>query len=516
MTRLAASFFALFVLGSPLAAQGIQVDVLIRNGTLIDGTGSNPRRADVGIKGDRIVFVGNAQTAAVQATRVIDATGLTVAPGFIDPHTHTAGDLSSAANKANLAYLMQGVTTVVTNNDGEGTTDLATLFAGWTKNGIGTNAAAYIGQGSVRGKVVGSGDVQPTPAQMDQMKALVSKAMDDGAIGMSTGLFYTPGGYAKTEEVIELAKMAAAKGGIYDTHMRDESSYTIGLIGSINETIRIGREAHIPVHISHIKALGVDVWGQSDSAIKIINAASAAGVDVTANQYPYTASGTSVTASLVPAWALSGDSLRIRLANPATRVRIVTEMTDNLRRRGGASTLLMVSTRDTAILGKTLEQIAKERGKPPVEAAIDIINNGGSSVASFNMSEQDIEKFMVQPWVSTGSDGSAGHPRKYGTFPRTIREYGMMRGLMTLSAIVNSSSLRTAAAMHLIDRGVIATGKYADVIVFDERTIADQATYLHPTELATGMRYVLVNGQLAVENGKFTGTFAGRVLKNGR
>jgi N-acyl-D-aspartate/D-glutamate deacylase len=492
--------------------------VLIRNGTLIDGTGAPPRRADVGIRGDRITFVGNADLSHVVGTRTIDAAGLTVSPGFIDPHTHTAGDLTDSKGKSNLPYLMQGVTTVVTNNDGGGTTDLASLFAGWMKNGIGTNAVAYIGQGSIRGKVVGNLDVAPTAAQMDAMRALVSKAMDDGSLGLSTGLYYAPGNYAKTEEVIELAKVAARKGGIYDTHMRDESSYSIGLIGSINETIRIAREANIPVHISHIKALGVDVWGQSDSVIGLVRKARAAGLDVTANQYPYTASGTSVSASLLPRWAESGgnDSLRARLNDPATRTRLVAEMTDNMRRRGGASTLLMTSTRDSTILGKTLAQIAAARGVSPIDAAIDIITHGGSGVASFNMAESDIEKFMVQDWVSTGSDGSDGHPRKYGTFPRKILEYGMMRGLMTLPEIVNSSSLRTAKAMHLQDRGVIANGMFADVIVFDARTIADRATYLYPRELATGMRYVLVNGHVAVDDGGFTGALAGRVLRPGR
>jgi N-acyl-D-aspartate/D-glutamate deacylase len=348
------------------------------------------------------------------------------------------------------------------------------------------------------------------------MKALVSKAMDDGAIGMSTGLFYTPGSYATTEEVIELAKVAAAKGGIYDTHMRDESSYTIGLIGSINETLRIAREAKIPVHISHIKALGVDVWGQSDSVITLINRARAQGLDVTANQYPYTASGTALGASLLPQWAQSGgsDSTRAIAANPASRERLVREMTDNLRRRGGPASLLLIGG-DSSVRGKTLDQIAKERKQDPVQAGLDLIlRGGGGSVASFNMSEADIEKFMLQPWVSTGSDGSSGHPRKYGTFTRKIHEYGFMRGLMTLPALVESSSSRAAKAMHFVDRGEIAVGKFADVIVFDERTIADHATYLNPREYSTGMRWVLVNGKIAVDDGKpVPGALAGRVLK---
>jgi N-acyl-D-aspartate/D-glutamate deacylase len=348
------------------------------------------------------------------------------------------------------------------------------------------------------------------------MKLLVAKAMDDGAIGLSTGLFYSPGSFASTEEVIELAKVVAQRGGVYDTHMRDESSYTTGLIGSINETIRIGREARLPVHISHIKALGVDVWGMSDSVIGIVNRARAEGIQVTANQYPYTASGTGLGASLLPRWAESGglDSTRAIAANPATRERLLREMADNMRRRGGASSLLLISG-DSSVRGKTPAQIARERNQEPVLAGLDLIlRGGGGSVASFNMSETDIERFMVQPWVSTGSDGSGGHPRKYGTFPRKIREYGFMRGLLTLPQIIESSSLRTASAFRIVDRGTVAEGKFADVIVFDERTIADRATYLNPRELSTGMRWVLVNGKVAVDQGQYvSGTLAGRVLK---
>jgi N-acyl-D-aspartate/D-glutamate deacylase len=498
-------------------AQG-QLDVLIRGGTVIDGTGASGRRADVGIRGDRIVFVGTAG-AGVTATRTIDATGLVVSPGFIDPHTHTDGDLSSSNPqvRANLPYLMQGVTTVVTNNDGRSPADLSVQFREWTDAGIGTNAAAYYGEGSLRGRVVGNRDVKATPQQMDEMKRLVAKAMDDGALGLSTGLFYAPGSYAPTEEIVALAAVAASKGGIYDTHMRDESSYTIGLIGSINETIRIGREAKIPVHISHIKALGVDVWGLSDSVIHIIEKARREGIDVTANQYPYTASGTGLGASLLPRWAESGggDSLRMRASDPATRKRLIADMTDNLRRRGGANTLLLVSG-DTSVRGKTLAQIAKERNADAVLTGLDLILNGkGGSVASFNMSEGDIEKFMVQPWVSTGSDGSAGHPRKYGTFTRKIHEYGFMRGLMTLPEVIESSSSRPAAQMQLVDRGVIAEGKFADVIVFDEKTVSDRSTYVYPRELSVGMQYVLVNGTVVVDHGQYAaGVLPGRVLRH--
>src|SRR3569833_1927751 len=315
------------ILAARVATAQQQVDVLIRGGTLVDGTGAPERRADVGIKGDRITFVGNAATARVTGTKTIDATGPIVAPGFIDPHTHTAGDLSNAQRKSNLPYLMQGVTTVITNNDGGGSIEIGKLLDGWTKSGIGTNAAVYIGQGSVRGAVMAMSAAKPTQAQLDSMKKIVARGMDDGAIGMSTGLYYAPGSYSSTEEVVDLAKVAAAKGGLYDSHIRDESAYTIGLSGSGNEVIRIGREAHMPVHISHIKALGADVWGMSDSVIKLMKQARAQGVDITASQYPYTASGTSVGASLLPRWAETGgkDSLAWRINDHATRQRLTEE-----------------------------------------------------------------------------------------------------------------------------------------------------------------------------------------------
>jgi N-acyl-D-aspartate/D-glutamate deacylase len=510
------SLASICICAAPVARAQAPLDILIWGGTLIDGTGSSGRRADVGIRGDRIVFVGMAGADAT-AARTIDATGLIVSPGFIDPHSHTDTDLASAdpMRRANLPYLMQGVTTVVTNNDGRSPADLAVQFKRWTDLGIGTNVAAYYGEGTLRGRVVGNLDVKATPAQMEEMKRLVAKAMDDGALGMSTGLFYTPGNFAPTEEIIELSKVVAAKGGIYDTHMRDESSYSIGLIGSINETIRIGREARLPVHISHIKALGVDVWGQSDSVIKIIEKARREGIDVTANQYPYTASGTGLGA-LLPRWAESGgnDSLRAVANDPARRQKLLTEMTDNLRRRGGANTLLLTSG-DSTVRGKTLEQIAREMNQSAVLAGLNLILSGkGGSVASFNMQESDIEKFMVQPWVSTGSDGSGGHPRKYGTFTRKIHEYGYMRGIMTLPQIIESSSSRTARQMHLADRGEVAVGKFADVIVFDEKTISDHATYVNPQELSTGMAYVMVNGKVVVDQAKYaTGMFPGRVLR---
>lgn len=512
---------ALVLLASTAAAAARRrpenVDLLLRGGTVLDGTGTAARVADVAVRGDRIVFIGDASTADLSPRRTIDVHGLIVAPGFIDPHTHTQADLGSTDQhrRANLPYLMQGVTTVVTNNDGGGSIGIGKTYDAWTKNGIGTNAALFVPEGSVRSAVLGMSDAAPTPAQLDSMRSLVRHGMQDGAIGMSTGLYYAPGSYATTEEVIELARIAARSGGIYDTHLRDESSYTIGLVGAVNEAIRIGREAGVPIHISHIKALGTDVWGQSDTIITLIRKARAEGIDVTASQYPYDASGTSVGASLLPRWAEAGggDSLRARIASPATRARLTSEMEANLRRRGGAAKLLISGSRDTAIVGRTLEQVAAARHETPIDAALQIVQQGDASVASFNMNEKDIEHFMVQDFVVTGSDGSDGHPRKYGTFPRLLREYVFTRHVLTLPQAVHRSSGRTAAILRLPQRGTLAVGNFADVIAFDTATVADRSTYREPRLLATGMKYVVVNGVLAIDQGRYTGAMAGRALR---
>lgn len=492
-----------------------QVDLLIKGGRVYDGTGSEPVVADVAIRGDRITFIGNAATARITGTRTIDAAGLVVSPGFIDPHTHTLDDLNDPKRNTNLSYLMQGVTTVVAGNDGGGPISAATTFERWQKQGIGTNAALLVGHGTIRQTVIGLGDAAPTSVQLERMRGIVGEAMDEGAIGMSTGLYYAPGSYAKTEEVIELAKIVAEKDGYYDSHMRDESSYTIGLMGSIEETIRIGREAKIPVHISHIKALGTDVWGKSAGVIATIQRARAAGIRVTADQYPYTASGSSVSASLLPRWAEAGgrQELLKRIDDPAVRPQLITDMTENLRRRGGPNAILITSSQNRQLVGKRLDAIAKEMSKSPIEAALDIIKAGGASIASFNMTENDIENFMRQDWVMTGSDGSGGHPRKYGTFPRKIHEYVMTRKIISLPFAIRASSALPAETLRLADRGRLMPGFFADVIVFDDKVLTDRSTYEQPEILATGMKYVIVNGKIAIDDGKYNGTLAGRALR---
>jgi N-acyl-D-aspartate/D-glutamate deacylase len=358
---------------------------------------------------------------------------------------------------------------------------------------------------------MGMTDAAPTPEQVEAMRRLVTQGMTEGALGLSSGLFYAPGSYAKTEEVVELAKAAAAQGGIYDTHMRDESSYTIGVMGAIRESIAIAKEAGIPLHISHIKVQGPSVWGRSDEAIQLIRAAQADGVQISADQYPYTGSGTSLTASLVPRWAQVGGNAQMltRLSDP----KLVSEMEKNLAIRGGAQLLLITTARDKKLIGSTLEQLAKQRNESPVAVAIAIIRDGGAGVASLNIQESDIENFMKQDFVVTGSDGSAGHPRKYGTFPRKLRIYVREKGLITLPFFIQHSSALTAQQLHIDRRGLLKEGYFADVIAFDYAATTDKSTYEHPDLYSEGMKYVLVNGQVAVENGKYTGALAGLPVK---
>lgn len=503
--------------------QSQPLDYLLLGGTVVDGSGSAPRPADVGIRAGRIVFIGNASAAHLRAAHTISAKGLIICPGFIDVHTHADAYLADPIRKNNLNYIMQGVTTVVTGNDGGGPIDIADTLDKWQKAGIGTNVALLTGFGTIRRAVMGMVAADPTPEQLDKMRAYVREAMQQGAFGLSTGLFYAPQSFSKTEEVIELAKVASQFGGIYDTHMRDEDSYSIGLLGAIDETLRIGREAHLLVHISHIKALGPAVWGQSVQAIDKINAARAAGQKVLACQYPYTGSGTALPAALLPPWAHEGtpEQVTARLADPAQRDRLLAAITENIQRRGGAETLLFTSSRNPELYDKTLAQVAAARKLPPPETALAILQTSSRDktmnqlgVISFNMSEDDIDRFMVQPWDMTCSDGSPGHPRLYGTFPRKLREYVYDKKLITLSFMVHVSTEEPAEMLGLADRGLLREGYFADVIAFDPSTVADKATYEHPEVLATGMKYIFINGVLTVDAGKYTGALPGLPLRH--
>lgn len=490
------------------AAPVPQVDLLIRGGTVYPGSDA-PFTGDVAVKGDRIVAVG--PHLAMRAARVIDARGMIVAPGFIDPHTHVEGQLASKDAQVRLVpgFLMQGVTTAVIGNDGGGSPDMTAVFG---HKQVGINYAAHIGFGAVRRAVIGEADRAPADAELARMKQLVAGAMCKGAIGFSTGLFYAPQSFSKTEEVAALAAEAGRRGGFYDSHIRDESSYSIGLAGAIDEAIEVGRLGHVPVHISHIKALGVDVQGQAPAIIAKIEAARRAGQDVTADQYPWSASGTSLAASLVPRWAQDGGraALLKRFDDPALKDRLRRDMADNLRRRGGPASLLVT---EGEFRGQRLDAIAKAQGADPVTAAIAVIRKHDPAVASFNQTEADIEAFMRQPWVMTGSDASTGHPRSYGSFARKYARYVVERHTISLRDFIQRSSALTADTLGLTGRGRLKRGAFADIVVFDPKQYRERATYEEPALLAQGVRTVVVNGTLAVDQGKLTGAAAGRALR---
>jgi len=514
MKRFTAIIAALLAGCATTPAPPVEVDLLIRGGTVYPG-GAAPFTGDVVIRGERIVAAG--PRLRVTAKRTIDAAGLVVAPGFIDPHAHMEGWLTADDPQRRLIepFLMQGVTTVFVGNDGRGRVDIGGLLASATTKPVGINYASFTGFGSIREQVIGAARRAPTAAELAQEKALVRQAMCDGALGLSTGLFYAPQSFAETGEVVALARVAGELGGTYDTHLRDEANYNIGLVGAVDEAIGIAREARIPVHISHIKALGVDVHGMAPAIIARIEKARAEGLAITANQYPWEASGTSLTASLMPLWALDGgrEALLGRLADPALAERLHTEIAENLRRRGGAGSLLVVEGRWK---GQRLDAIAAAMGTDPVSAAIAAIREADASTVSFNMAEADIAAFMRQPWVFTGSDASTGHPRTWGSFARKHAVYVRERQVLSLREFIDRSSTLTAESFGLADRGRLRAGAFADVAVFDPATYSARATYEKPDLPAAGMRYVLVNGALAVEDGRMTGVVAGKALPNTR
>ena len=491
-------------------------DLLIRGGLVFDGGGGAPVRADVGVRGDRIVLVGVAP-ADSRAHEVIDASGLWVTPGFIDPHTHYLPDLMSAdaARRGLPAALLQGVTTVFVGNDGSSANDgVGATFERAEARGVGPNLVSYVGFGTVRRQVMGEADRPATADERSRMAALVATAMCEGAMGLSTGLFYAPQSYAATEEVIALAREAARQGGVYDTHLRDESSYGAGVEAAVQEALDIGRAAGIPVHIAHIKALGVDVHGKAPAIIDRIEAAQREGLTVHADQYPWDASGTGLGAALLPRWAQADGeaALMARLDDPDQSERIRSEMIDNLRRRGGAEALLLTAGAPEAVRGLTLAQAAALWATDPIEAAIRVLRAGGSSVASFNQTEADIRAFMTRPWVMTSSDASAGHPRRYASFARLYDRYVRGEGVLSPQAFVHRSTGLTAETFGLVGRGRLQPGAYADIAVFNPERFSPQATYLEPERPAVGMVHVVVNGRRAVADGAAIGVLAGRPL----
>jgi N-acyl-D-aspartate/D-glutamate deacylase len=498
----------------------VQADIVLKGGTVYDGSGQPGVIGDVAIKDDRIVAVG--KVAVAGNPKVIDCAGLVVAPGFIDLHTHSDnGAIQVSQTRQNLSYLMQGVTTIVTGNCGSGPVDVAAFYEQIEKSKIGSNVAHLVPHNSVREKVTGNVNRAPTAAEMDKMKDLVDRGMRDGAWGLSTGLIYNPGTYAKTPEIIELAKVAARHGGIYASHIRHEEA---GLLDAIQEAITIGKEAGLPAHISHIKCSGRRMWGRSGDAIAMIEAARAAGQVVTADQYPYTASSTSLRAMVVPTQYREGTTkdFRDRLADPEIGPKIRAAIEREVADRDDGKALRVCScSSHPAYAGKDLATIAGQQKKSVVDIVVEIEKGGGAQMVSFGMSEEDVRIFMRRPWVATASDGTSKvpsadvpHPRSYGTFPRKIGLYSITEEVLPLAQAIRSASGLPADIIHLRERGYVKAGYFADVVVFDAKTFRDTATYDKPHQFAPGVKWLYVNGTAAIADGNQTTALAGRVLRH--
>ena len=511
----ATAIFMLLALGFVAPSQDQPFDLLVTNGRVLDGSGNPWLREDIAVRGDRIVARG--RLTGSKASRTIDAKGMVVAPGFVDVHSHAVGALRRPELRDARILLAQGVTTIVGNPDGGGPIDLVGQRESLEADGVGVNVALLIGHGSVRGSVLGNAIREPTAAELDRMKAVVAKAVSDGAFGLSSGLFYEPGRYAKLEEVIALARIA---GGVYTSHVRDEGDYTIGLVASVREVIRVAEEAGVRGVVTHIKALGPDSWGLSKAVVADVEAARARGVEMFADQYAYDASSTNLGAAVLPGPS-SPEAIKPRLSEPPSADQLLKEVAENIRRRGGPASLVIASGRGAeGLAGRNLQQIADARGVSPAQAAIDILLAGNASIVSFNMTEDDVRLFMRQPWTMTSSDGDISlpgpgrpHPRNYGAIARKLAVYVRERHVQAIEDAIRAMTSLPARVFGLSDRGELRAGAFADLVVFDPATIQDHATYENPYAMATGMSWVIVNGQVAIAEGAPTGALAGKVLR---
>lgn len=497
----------------------VEADYVLRGGEIYDGSGGDGVIGDVAIKGDRVVAVG--KFAIKGNPRILDCTGLAIAPGFIDLHTHSDNAMTQTKTHANLNYLTQGCTTVVTGNCGAGPVDVAGYYAKMEKIGIGTNVAHQVPHNDVRAKVMGNVNRDPTPEELQQMEALVDRGMRDGAWGLSTGLIYNPGTYSRTDELIALARVAAKHGGFYASHIRNEGD---GVSAAIEEVLTIARKAGLRVHISHIKVSGRRNHGKAGDVIALIRKARSEGIAVTADQYPYIASSTSLAAMVIPAKYREGTNKDLikRLDDPDTGPKIRKAIDTLIDGRQGGRTLKIASYSPRPDWqGKDLDTIATAENRPLLDIVLEIQRKGGAQVVSFGMSEEDVRLFMKQPFVATASDGSAmvpsktvPHPRSYGTFPRKLGRYALEDKVISLGQAVRSASGLPADILQLPERGYIKAGYFADIVVFDPKTLRDTATFDHPHQYATGVQYLLVNGALVIERGQFTEKLAGRALRH--
>ena len=509
------------LLALPAADKPIEADIIIRGATLYDGSDQPGKVGDLAIKGDRIVAVGKFKVKG--KPRVLDCAGLVISPGFIDLHTHSDYPLQEPKTNANFNYLTQGVTTAVTGNCGFGPADVAGYFAKLEKIGVGTNVIHQVPHNAVREKVMGNANREPTEKELRLMEDLVDKGMKDGAWGLATGLIYNPGTYAKTDELIALAKIAARHKGFYASHIRDEGT---GVLTAIDEILTIARRAGLRVHISHIKVSGRRAWGKAPDVIALIRRARKDGLEVTADQYPYTASSTSITATLIPAKYREGSTMDLikRLDDteigPKMKKAIEQRLEEHL---GGKSVKIARYAKKTAWQGKDLFTIAETEKKTPLEIVIEIQRNGGAQVVNFGMNDEEMRLFMKEPYVATASDGSSmlpgmtvPHPRSYGTFSRKIGRFAIEDEIITLPQAIRSASGLPADILKLPERGYLKAGYFADIVVFDPKTFRDKATFDRPHQYSTGVKYLFVNGRLAIDDGKSTNVLAGRVLRHAK
>lgn len=510
--------------GPESAAEAERYDVLIAGGQILDGTGSPAFSGDIAITGGRIVRVSRTPLEREAASRVIDADGRVVAPGFIDLHAHLEPLLRLPDAESSVR---QGITTAVGGPDGGGPWPFDAYLDSVEATGTGINVAFLVGHNTIRREVMGLQDRAPTPDELNRMQRMVAQGMGEGAWGISTGLRYLPGTFAETEEVVALARAAADSGGIYTSHLREEG---LGLFEGVSEAIRIAREADIRVVLTHHKAVGQKMWGESRRTLAMVDSARAAGLDVRMDQYPYTATSTGI-AVLVPSWALEGGDTAFarRAADAALRDSITKGIVFNLLNdRGGGDLRRVQFARvdwDRSLEGKTLHDLVVREGLEPTPEngaamVIETMLRGGASGIYHVLDEQDVERIMRHPWTSVGSDGRLSrpgegvpHPRGYGTFPRVLGVYVRDRGVVTLPEAIRKMTSLSASTLNLTDRGRIAEGLVADIVVFDPATVQDRATFQDPHQYPEGIDWVLVNGRIAVENGRYTGVRAGRVLR---
>jgi N-acyl-D-amino-acid deacylase len=497
-------------------------DILIRNARIMDGTGNPWFGADVGIRGADIAALGKLDGRT--ATRTIDAANRVLAPGFIDVHTHIEGGVQTMPRADN--FLLDGVTSLITGNCGSSEVALGPWFRKLETLGLGPNVGTLIGHNSVRSAVMGRANRPATEAELRQMKALVNQAMRDGAVGFSTGLIYIPGTYSNTAEVVALAKTAGKHGGVYASHMRDEGAK---VLEAIEEAATVGKEAGVPVQLSHFKIDNKSLWGTSTKSLALVEKFRNEGVDVVMDQYPYNRSSTDI-GMLVPSWALADGqtAIRKRLANPETRAKIVAEMEKNVTALGHTDysfATIAAFSADASLDGKNIVEVTAMKHRPrklrgDIDTILEILEKGGAQMVYHSMGDEDVERIMRYPHTAFASDSGIRqfrsgrpHPRGYGTNARVLALYVREKGVLTLEDAVRRMTSLPARTFGLSDRGVIRPGMAADLVLFDPAKVQDKATFADPHQYSTGFDLVLVNGKVAVEDGAFTDANSGKVLR---